>query len=890
MKHEPIWRRYRNLIRRNDAIDAADELQFHLDMREREARSEGHSAADARQAAHRRFGDVDAISSELSKIDARRARRRERRAWWNELRQDARVALRSLRRTPVFALAAIGTIAIALAVNATVFSFVDALLFESLPYGNAEDLAVIRGGISGTVGEAVALRERSRSITDLGVYRLRSVTLNDAGDAARLDGASVTANMFDVLRVRPRLGTGFATNASDPGNEKVIILSDAVWRARFGADPSVIGRRLLVDGQSYSVVGVMPPEFRFPTARAEFWTPLQVDRGNLAGLWANGGGWFVLRLRHGTTPDAATRELRTTVAAMRRVNPLWDPGADYGKTLEVLPFRQHLVGAVRSAALLLWACAGIVLLVACVNIANLLLARATARESEMSVRAALGAERGRLVRQLLTESLVIATCGVVISLMLTTLGTRWIAATAPPDFPRLGETGMRLGVFAFSLLLTFGATLLFGLLPSMRATAPQSMQRTIRGGRTASIGVGHQSIANALVILEIAIAVTLTVAGGILTRSFLALEQLSPGFRPDHLVVAQVNPPTTASTMDPSRIGALYDGILQRVAALPGVERAAAADRLPIVSPIYGLALRIEGRFEDTHQRLPWVPHVQTVTPGYFETLEIPVAQGRSFTNGDNGQAAPVAIISQSLARQYWPGESPIGKRIGSPYPGPWISIVGVVPDVRIDSLRDTSGVALYLPFAQRLSGQFGPTSPSLSLAIRTVGDPLKVEQAIRGLVREVDPAVAVSQVRTMDGVLANSIAKPRFTAVLVGAFGIVTLLLGAVGVYGVMSYLVSQRTHEIGVRSALGASASDIATLVLRRSVVLTTLGAIAGLVGAGFITRLLPSLLFHVSPVDPLTFGFVPLLFVVVGLLAAALPARRAANCDPILALRGD
>jgi putative ABC transport system permease protein len=844
----------------------------------------------ASEFAHRRVDSAVGTATEPPKIDGRREGRRNRSEWTEELRQDVRIAWRVLQRTPVFAVTAVGTIAIAIATNATVFSFVDALLFERLPYANAEELAVIRGGVSGTLGEALALRERARSLVDVAVYRPRSITLNDGNNAERLDGAAVSSNMLTLLGVHPRFGSGFSPNANDPGNEHVILLSHALWQRQYGADPHILGRHLQVDGQPYAVVGVMPPDFRFPTARAEFWVPITIDRANLPLLWATGGGWEVVRLRRGAIRAVVTRELRATFAGMRRMNPLWDPGADYGKSLELLPFRQHLVGAVQSAALLLWACAGVVLLVACVNLANLLLARATTRESELAIRAALGARRGRLVRQLLTESLVIAALGGIAGIALTTLGTRWIAAAAPADFPRLGETGMRSSVYLFSVVLTFASTLIFGLLPALRAASQTATQRAMRAGRTARLGVEHHRVAAALVIVEIAVAVTLTVAGGVLARSFIALRDLSPGFRTDHIVVAQINPPAATFKADVLRADALYDAILQRSGALPGVKSVAAADRLPIANPVYGIALRIQGKYEDIRQRLPWIPHFQAITPGYLETFGIPMVRGRPFSAADDGSGQPVALVSESLAKHYWPDEDPIGKRIGSPYPSPWITIVGVVPDVRLDSLRDTSAVALYVPVAQQFSGHFGPTSPNLAIAIRTSGDPLIIQRAIRGVVQAVDPSVAVSQIRTMDSVIDASLAKPRFTTALVGALAVVTLLLGAVGVYGVMSNLVSQRTHEMGVRAALGATPSDIAMLVLRRAMVLTGAGALAGLIAASFITRLLPSLLFQVSPFDPVTFALVPLGFVAVSLAASMIPARRAVRCDPILALRGE
>jgi putative ABC transport system permease protein len=807
--------------------------------------------------------------------------------WLNSVRQDFLVAWRGLRRAPIFAITAVGTIGIAIAANTTIFSFVDALLFERLPYANPDALVVIRKGVVGTLGEALAIRERASALADLAVYRPTAVTLDDAHDAAQLDGAMMTANMFPMLGARPLIGSTFAADASEPGNGHVMILSHALWRSRFGAAPDIVGRRLLVDGAPYTVVGVMPPTFAFPTKDVNFWVPLTIDRGSPSALWATAGGWFVGRLRSGYSTDAARRELESVVVGMRHVNPLWEPGPDYGRGLEVLPFRQQIVGPARSALLMLWGCAGVVLLVACVNLANLLLARATSRDRELSIRAALGGARSRLMRQLLTESLLIAALGSILSLVLTSVGTHWIAAAAPPGFPRLGDTGMRASVYLFSAALTIAATFGFGLLPAWRATAVQASARALRFGRAGSAAADHHRIAGVLIIGEIALAVTLAITGGLLARSFLALRDLDPGFRTEHIVVAQINPPKSSYSLSP-RIDALYDAILQRAAQLPGVSSVAAVDRLPLANPVYGVGIRIEGRFEDIRHQLPWITHFQAITPGYLETFGIPIQRGRAFEPADDAMGQPVALISAAVARKYWPAGDAIGKRIGYPFPGsPWLTVVGIVPDVRVDSLRDTSSVAIYVPIAQRF-GAF--TTPTLSIAVRTQGEPAAVERAIPAIVRELDRTVAVSRVRTMDDVVAASLAKSRFMTTLVAVFALVGLILGLVGVYGVMSYLVGQRMHEFGVRAALGASSRDIMMLVLKRTAMLSATGAAFGMLGAILVSRSLTAFFYRVSPLDPLTFGMVAFGFIAIATIASAAPARRGARCDPLTALRAD
>lgn len=886
MSREPLWRRYRDLLRRDPIGDVDDEVRFHLEMREREARRAGKTADEARADARQRFGDVSGIVSELRSIDGRRERRRARGEWWFDVTQDVRVAWRALGRAPGFAVTAIATIAIAIAANTTVFSFVDSLLFERLPYGDAGSLAIVSGGVNGTLGEALALRERVRSFADLASYRPRSITLNDQGDPAQLDGESVTANLFPLLGVAPMIGAPFAVDADDPGKGRVIMLGYGLWRRRYGGDRGIVGRKLIVDGSPYFVSGVMPPTFQFPTARADFWVPMTIDRGSAVALWTTSGGSFVARLRRGASLASAQRELLAVAVGMRRLNPVWDPGANYGKDARLIPFRQHLVGKVRDAALLLWACAAVVLLLACVNLANLLLARASAREGELAVRAALGGGRGRLVRQLLTESLVIAALGGIASLALTAAGTRWIAASAPAEFPRLGATGLRTSVYLYSSLLTVAAALAFGLLPAWRATAPRGTARALRLGRPGGGGAAHQRVSATLIIGEIAIAVLLTISGGLLSRSFLALRELSPGFRTERIVVARINPPK-ASYADAARTLALYQQVLDRLRALPGVVNAAATNQLPIAGPVFGMAIRIQGQAEDVRHNLQWVAHSQAITPEYLDTFGVPVVSGRGFTTADRADGQLVALISQSVAKRYWPAGDAIGKRIGYPYDSPWLTIVGVVPDLRLDSLRDTSAMAVYVPLAQRLTAD---PNPVLSIAIRARGDIGAIERSIRPVVESVDTQVAVTEVRTMEDVVASSMAKSRFTTILVSAFALVAVLLGAIGIYGVMSYLVSQRTHELGVRAALGATPWDIASLVLRRSALLGVAGGAIGIAGALAATRALHAMLFAVSTTDPLTFAIVPLGFLAVALLATVPPARRATRSDPVGALRRD
>lgn len=799
--------------------------------------------------------------------------------------------MRSLRRAPAFATTACATIAVAIAATTIVFSFVDRLLLESLPYVRPGELVDIRGAVVGSLGEAAALRERTRSFADFAIYGPRTITLDDGTAGARLDGFNITPNLLAVLGVQPMAGSGFTAEASEPGNGTVMLLSYGLWLRRFGADRSVIGRRVNVDGVPYTIAGVMPRTFQFPTSTAEFWTPLTIDRANTPAMWAYSAGSWVARLRAGVTPDEAQREVARVAPGMRRLNPMWDPGADYGKRMAVRPFQENLVSSARPALLLLSGSVLMVLLIACVNVANLLLARATARDRELTVRAALGGGRARLIRQLLTESLVLAVAGGVAGLVLAAIGVRWAAAIMPAEIPRVGDVAMRGAVYAFAVLLTIGVGLGFGTLPALRATSPRGSSRAAGLGRSAGPGAGHHRVAAALVLGQMALAVMLAITAGLLARSFAELRDISPGFRTTHIVLAGVSPPT-ADYVEKVQADALYEQILMRARALPGVATAAAVDRPPIAGPVYGIALRVQGRNEDVKSgNLPWSDHFQRFTPGYLEALGIPVLRGRGFTSADRAGAPPVALVSRSLAARLWPNENAVGKRIGYPFPGPWLTIVGIVPDVRLDSLRDTSSLATYVPFAQRLNAvRAGGARADMTIVLRVLGDPEPTERALPGIVAAVDRRVAVTQIRTMDDVLWQSIAKPRFTLALVGAFSVVALLLGAIGIYGVMAYLVSQRSHEMGVRLALGATAGDIVTLIVGRGLWLAIAGGLLGTVAALGATRWLRSLLYGVSPTDPFTFVLVPAIFVVVAAAASTAPARRAAQSDPVRSLRAE
>jgi putative ABC transport system permease protein len=679
----------------------------------------------------------------------------------------------------------------------------------------------------------------------------------------------------------PALGRGFTGDETSPDRMFVVILSDRLWKRRFGGDPAIVGKSILVEGAPYKVLGVMPPEFGFPTRDAQLWIPINMPPSRSGALWGNGGFRFVGRLRSGVTPAQAQQELRALYAQIRHENPVWDPGPTYGTTSTVTALQQQMVGSARPMLFLLLGVVGVVLLIACANVANLLLVRAAARGKEVAVRTALGGGRARLMRQFITESVVLTSLGGVCGVAVAWLGIHELMAALPSDIPRIAQVGIDARVLGFTSAIVIATGFVFGLLPALRARP--DVQSTLRDGRRTSSGKSHRKLAALLVAGEIAAAVLLVIAASLLIRSAVALQRVDPGLRVSSIVTARLTPPRGRYT-EPKSLVPLYDQVLARLEAMPGVQSAGAAAYLPLGSGIStSIALRIEGQFDDVRRNLPMIDHYQIVTPQFLSTMSIPIITGRAFTNTDRTGAPEVAVISESFAKHYWPNGDAVGKRIGYPWPSDWITIVGVVKDVRSDSLISTQNETLYRPLAQ------APTL-NMSIFIRTTSDPGVLAPSIRRAVAGVDPGVPVSDVQSMHAVVERSSARQRFTTLLLSLFAGLALLLGMVGIYGVMSYAVAQRTREIGVRMALGASPSDARRMVLKEGLSLAGAGIVVGLMAAAASTRALSGLLYGVTTTDPLTFVVVPAGVVVIVLLASYLPARRATRVDPTTALRAD
>ena len=794
--------------------------------------------------------------------------------------QDLRHALRMLRRSPGFTVVAALTLALGIGINTTIFSGISALLLEPLPYANSESLVDFRpAGPSAGTSKAmlVELRERLRSFDAIASYNLWTFTLTGEGAAERLAAVRATGNLFDVLGLSPLLGRTLLPADSDPGAERVVVLSYGFWQRHFGGDARVVGRTLQLSqgssGGPTQVVGVMPPDFAFPTATAELWAPNPLD--------ATGGDYnttyleLLGRLAPGVDVTAAEREVTATFAALCAEDPACDQNAL--ENARVLPLREALVGNVRPILLLLLGAVGFVLLIACANVANLLLARAATRERELAIRTALGAGRSRIARQFLTESLAIAAVGGALGIFAAVWGSGLLRAALPAQLLGAADIRVDVRVLAFTGAAVLLAAVLAGVFPAVSATGTNPNEALMSRGAAGAQRARRRALGT-LVVAEFALALVLTVGAGLMIRSFANLSAEDPGFARAGVLSLQVSPP---STYDGPASRRFWRELLDRVDALPGVESAGAIHLLPLGIGNWVNPLIIEGRplpDGEPPRLIDW----RSTTPGYFETLRIPLLRGRLFSDGEHEAGERVVLVNETAATQYFSNEDPVGRRVRTPtFEGDdWATLVGVVGDTKDQTLAEPARPQMYRLHA--------PFTAGMTLMVRTAADPLQLAGPIREIVRTIDDDVAVGDVQPLAQVAADSIAQPRLLTGLLFGFGMLALLLGAVGLYGVMAYGTVQRTREFGVRLALGARTGQVLGLVARDAVRLAGMGVAVGLAGAFALTRLLESQLYGVTPIDPIVFAGAALLLAAVALAAALAPALRAARTDPMEALR--
>ena len=814
------------------------------------------------------------------------------------LLQDIRYSARKLLRTPGFTVVAVATLALAIGATTAVFSLVNGILLQPLPYAAPHELVRVGSTRTGPDGgeQPVSMSRmdfldyEAQSTSFEGMAAINTTTLNLSGEGAdplRLDAARVTVNFFDVLGVPLQRGRGFAKGEDAPGTGRVVVLSDAIWRSRFGADPGLVGREITLNGARHTVVGIAPPDLTYP-GRREAWVPLapepwELDPENRGAHYLSGVG----RLKPGVAPEAARRELATIAERLEAQYP--ESNTNFGGT--AIPLQEWIVGDVRPALYAMLGAVGFVLLIACSNVANLLLVRASSRETELAVRTALGAKRGRLVRQLVTESVMLSVAGAVLGSAIALWVVDAVVALGPEGLPRLAEVRVDARVLGATALLALLTGVGFGLIPALHAARSETGQMLRESGR----GTSHRKATNRtrslLVVTEFALAVVLLVGAGLLIRSFAALVRVDPGFRAENVVTATVSLPGGKYTYDRHQ-RAFADAVLERMERLPGAQSVALGFGRPLQQNNFRTTFDVEGRPPNPPERRTPV-EVRPTTPDFFRTLGIPLVRGRLYTRDDRNGAPPVVVVNEEFVRRYFAGEDPIGKRIvlgwgrDTAEVGESVTvggeIVGIVGDVKQFGLDEETFPTAFLAFHQT------PLS-DVSIMVRSTAAPAAVQRAMRGQIKEIDPDLPVFDVMTMTDALAESVAQPRFYMMLLAGFAGVALLLAALGIYGVISYTVSQRTRELGIRIALGASRQKVVGLVLGRGMVLTVVGVAAGLVAAYWLTRVLASLLFGVEALDAPTYATVAVVLVAVSALASWLPARRAAHVDPVIAMRAE
>jgi putative ABC transport system permease protein len=811
--------------------------------------------------------------------------------------QDLRFGARMLLKQPGFTLIAVVTLALGIGANTAIFSVVNGVLLRPLPYPGHERLLMVwsnfqtqgltRLGLSQL--EYVRLRSESKAFAQVGAFRGSTATLTGTGEPERVAASLASANLFETLGVPVFRGRGFTPAEEEQGRNNVVVLSDGFWQRRFAADPQVIGQALTLNGQSFNVLGVLPPDFQTPNEllggeRPELWLTLGL---NLAQL--NRGSHnlnTIARLQDGVSQAAAQTEVSAIINRVVSENQSFYP-VDGAYRNDVTELREEVVGNVRLALLVLLGAVLFVLLIACANVANLTLARGETRQKELAIRAALGARRFTLVRQLLIESILLALVGGGCGVLLAVWGVDALKTLSPDNLPRLAEVRVDARVLGFTLLVSLVGGVLFGLAPALRAAQTDLHAGLKEGGRGSH--AERSRLRSALVVAELALALLLLVGAGLLINSFWRLQRVNPGFNPAGLLTLALAPPATAY-QNAEQINALYERLLEKLRAVPGVQAVTATSPLPFTFN-NDTIMQIEGRpFDLNATNLS--TDFTTVTPAYFQTMGVRLLRGRLFNDGDQEGALPVAVISETLARAHWPNEDPLGRRVRLLDAPPerattrYMTIVGVVADVKNQGLNATPRQEMYVSLGQQAST--GVNIRSMALVLRTELEPLTLAQTVREAVWSVDRNIPIANVQTMEQILAASVAQRRFNATLLGVFALVALCLSAGGIYGVLAYSVSRRTQEIGVRMALGANRRAVLRLIIKQGMRLALTGVALGLAAALALTRLLAALLFGVSATDPVTFALIALLLLLVALLACWLPARRATKVDPLVALR--
>ncbi|HEU4594978.1 MAG TPA: ABC transporter permease [Pyrinomonadaceae bacterium] len=798
------------------------------------------------------------------------------------LLQDIRYGLRTLLKNPGVALLAVFALCLGIGANTAIFSIVNAVMLRPLPVEEPDQLVMLfeskpQAGITRaqvSYANYADWKRGSQSFESMAAFGAQSFNVTIGGEPERVPGARVTADFFQVTKARPALGSTFTAEASEAGSDRVVILSHAFWENRFNSDPQAVGKTLILDGGNHTIIGVMPKEFQFPSRRTALWAPLAAETSAAGTHYLN----VIARLK----PEATSAQAQAEMSAVAQRLSEQGDRAGWGVTLITLS--DYSIGNIKSAFFILFAAVVFVLLIACANVVNLLLSRAAARQKEVAIRAAIGATRLRILRQLLTESMLLSLLGGGLGLALAFVGIELLLASLPGGvaIPNAEDIGIDAQVLVFTVVVSVVTGVLCGLAPAWRLSKTdlnETLKEVVRGSTGT---LGGRRVRNVLMVSEVALALMLLISAGLMIKSFLMLQYVDPGFKADNVLTMEVSLPKAKYAED-YQVAAFYAQALERIAALPGVQAAGAVNNLPLSGETTNVVINIEGRPSQPNEDELYTGY-RSVSPEYFGAMGVPVKAGRAFAQSDGAKAPGVAIINETMARRFWPGADPLGKRVKQgalESSEPWVTVVGVVGDVRHSAINQEPRAEMYLPYQQE-------PLRSMFVAVRTAADPQSIAPAVRGAILSVDKDQPISNLRSMEEVVSDANFGRRTTTVLLVIFAVVALVLTTVGIYGLLAYSVTQRKQEIGIRMALGAQAGDVLKMILKEGMFIVSVGIAIGLVLALVAGRLMSSMLYGVSATDPLTLVGLSLFLIFVALTACFIPARRATRLDPMQVLR--